>query len=270
MASLATGFVSKKLKSSITERAKVYEPQNPYYIYETLPNGKTKKKRRDPPPGLTKQQAKLWTKIARRAHYLDKGIQIGPFRFGWTFIVGVVPGLGDAAAAGLNWFLVVKPSKKGFDLPQWLVSKMLFNNAISAGVGLIPFAGDIMLAIWKANSRNVGLLEEYLRVIGEAQIAQGLPNLTKGENHYHGVAAKGGKAAAAAGAAAGGSTHPAQTQARTDAQEVLRASSGQLDTATASGATAADVEKARTSRFSLRGRKGNANGAAAPAASTKA
>ena len=44
---------------------------------------------------------------------------------------------------------------------------MLFNNAISAGVGFVPIVGDIMLAVWKANSRNAALLEEFLRVRGE-------------------------------------------------------------------------------------------------------
>ena len=47
---------------------------------------------------------------------------------------------------------------------------MLINNAISAGVGLVPVAGDFVLAIYKANSRNAALLEEYLRIRGEAFI----------------------------------------------------------------------------------------------------
>lgn len=55
---------------------------------------------------------------------------------------------------------------------------MLFNNAVSAGVGLIPIAGDLVLAVWKANSRNAKLLEEYLRVKGEENMAQGLTGLT--------------------------------------------------------------------------------------------
>ena len=44
---------------------------------------------------------------------------------------------------------------------------MLVNNAVSAGVGLVPIVGDIILAMYKANSRNAALLEEYLRVRGE-------------------------------------------------------------------------------------------------------
>ena len=44
---------------------------------------------------------------------------------------------------------------------------MLLNNAISTGVGFIPLVGDVILAVYKANSRNAALLEEFLRVRGE-------------------------------------------------------------------------------------------------------
>ena len=44
---------------------------------------------------------------------------------------------------------------------------MLFNNAVSAAVGFVPFVGDIVLALYKANSRNAALLEEFLRIRGE-------------------------------------------------------------------------------------------------------
>ena len=44
---------------------------------------------------------------------------------------------------------------------------MLVNNAISAGLGVVPVIGDVALATFKANSRNAALLEEYLRIRGE-------------------------------------------------------------------------------------------------------
>lgn len=44
---------------------------------------------------------------------------------------------------------------------------MLLNNAVSVSVGLIPFVGDIVLAVYKANSRNAALLEEFLRIRGD-------------------------------------------------------------------------------------------------------
>ena len=44
---------------------------------------------------------------------------------------------------------------------------MLLNNAISAAVGFVPIVGDVVLAAFKANSRNAALLEEFLRIRGE-------------------------------------------------------------------------------------------------------
>lgn len=88
---------------------------------------------RPPPPGLTAQEAALLRKIQRRAHYLDKGFSLCGIRFGWTAIIGLIPGAGDAADASLNYFLVLRPAKKGAQLPSWLVHKMLFNNVCVCG-----------------------------------------------------------------------------------------------------------------------------------------
>ena len=52
-------------------------------------------------------------------------------------------------------------------IPDWLLARMLMNNAVSAAVGFVPVIGDIVLATYKANSRNAALLEEFLRIRGE-------------------------------------------------------------------------------------------------------
>ena len=44
---------------------------------------------------------------------------------------------------------------------------MLGNQAIATVIGFVPLIGDIGIAIFKTNSRNAALLEEYLRVRGE-------------------------------------------------------------------------------------------------------
>ena len=56
------------------------------------------------------------------------------------------------------------------------MSRMLANNAFSAGVGLVPLVGDVAVAAFGTNSRNAALLEEFLRIRGEeflkSQMAQ--------------------------------------------------------------------------------------------------
>ncbi|PWN20417.1 hypothetical protein BCV69DRAFT_283295 [Microstroma glucosiphilum] len=178
MTSLVTNYATKRMKGVVSNHAAIYEPEDPFYITYVDDNGKQKRTKRPPPPGLTKKEASLLRKIQRRAHYLDKGINLCGFRVGWTFFIGLIPGAGDIADASLNYFLVLKPAKNELDLPSWLVQKMLFNNAVSAGVGLVPLVGDIVLAIWRANWRNAKLLEEFLRVKGEENMANGLTGLT--------------------------------------------------------------------------------------------
>ncbi|KAF5379715.1 hypothetical protein D9615_005714 [Tricholomella constricta] len=157
------GKAGKKLFERHLEQ---YAPQDPLYEFYTNDKGKKKRRKRALPPGLSARDAKILKSVQRRAHYLDKGFSILGFRFGWTFIIGLIPIVGDAADISMSYFLVVRKARQA-DLPPWLVRRMLFNNAVSAGVGFIPVAGDLILAIYKTNSRNAALLEEFLRIRGE-------------------------------------------------------------------------------------------------------
>ncbi|KAJ3741494.1 hypothetical protein DFH05DRAFT_350600 [Lentinula detonsa] len=143
-----------------------YAPTDPMYETYVDAKGRERRRRRAIPPGLSSRDAKILKSVQRRAHYLDKGFSLCGLRFGWTFIIGIIPGAGDAADAGLNYLLVVRKARQA-DIPAWLLRRMLINNAVSAAVGLIPVAGDVVLAAFKANSRNAALLEEFLRIRGE-------------------------------------------------------------------------------------------------------
>ncbi|KAI0749349.1 hypothetical protein C8Q80DRAFT_619374 [Daedaleopsis nitida] len=153
-------------KKLFEKHLKDYEPKDPLYESYTDNKGRQRRRKRDSPPGLSTRDAKILKSVQRRAHYLDKGFHLCGMRFGWTFVIGIIPGAGDAADAALNYILVVRKARQA-ELPGWLIGQMLFNNAISAGVGFVPIVGDIALAMFKANSRNAALLEEYLRVRGE-------------------------------------------------------------------------------------------------------
>jgi len=107
-----------------------------------------------------------------RAHRLDKGFRILGLRFGWTFLIGLIPVVGDFTDVTLNYMLIVRPARE-LDLPQWLISRMLANNAVSAAVGFVPFVGDVVMGMFKANSRNVALVEEFLRIRGEEFLKMG-------------------------------------------------------------------------------------------------
>lgn len=144
-----------------------YQPADPLYeTYVDPKSGKTRQRRRELPPGLSKRDAKILKKVKSRAHYLDKGFSICGMRFGYTFLIGLIPFAGDFADLVLNYTLVLRKARQA-ELPDWLVRKMLLNNMVSAAAGFVPVVGDVILATYKANSRNAALLEEYLRIRGE-------------------------------------------------------------------------------------------------------
>ncbi|KAI1797152.1 hypothetical protein LXA43DRAFT_878432 [Ganoderma leucocontextum] len=159
-------FAQKAGRKIFQRNLKQYEAKDPLYEVYVDDRGRQHRRKRETPPGLSKRDVQVLRSVQRRAHYLDKGFRIFGMRFGWTFVIGIIPGAGDAADAVLNYVLVVRKAKQA-EIPGWLLSRMLLNNAISAGVGFIPIVGDIVLAMYKANSRNAALLEEYLRVRGE-------------------------------------------------------------------------------------------------------
>ncbi|KJA14691.1 hypothetical protein HYPSUDRAFT_194879 [Hypholoma sublateritium FD-334 SS-4] len=195
-------ILQKTGKKLFEKHLEKYAPEDPLYEFYTDDKGREKRRKRDLPPGLSKRDARILRSVKRRAHYLDKGISLCGLRVGWTFFIGLIPLAGDVADALLNYLLVVRPARRA-DIPGWLLRRMLLNNAVSAGVGTIPIAGDVALAMFKANSRNAALLEEFLRIRGAEFIkAAGAdavhPEDASGRGWFGGGGKKKGKSAGAA------------------------------------------------------------------------
>jgi hypothetical protein len=82
------------------------------------------------------------------------------FRFGLDPILGLVPGLGDVAGAALSGYVVLLASRHG--APATVIVRMLGNVVVDTVGGTVPVIGDLFDAGWKANSRNLALLERHL------------------------------------------------------------------------------------------------------------
>lgn len=93
---------------------------------------------------MSPKDAKVLQKIRKRAHYLDKGMNLCGFRVGWTFLLGLIPFVGDAVDALLNYNLVLKKAKE-CDVPDYIIAQMWVNNMVSLGVGLIPLGTSSLL-----------------------------------------------------------------------------------------------------------------------------
>ncbi len=95
-------------------------------------------------------------------HVLDNAIVIPgtEIRFGLDPILGLLPGGGDAISSVMSVYLVAECLRLG--LPKATLGRMLSNLLLDTIVGAVPFAGDLFDVGWKANTRNLKLLEAHL------------------------------------------------------------------------------------------------------------
>jgi len=82
-------------------------------------------------------------------------------RFGWDPIVGLIPGVGDAATASFAVAVLYHAYRLG--VPRVVLARMMLNTLIDLAAGLVPFAGDIADIAWKSNALNLALLERHER-----------------------------------------------------------------------------------------------------------
>jgi hypothetical protein len=96
------------------------------------------------------------------ARWLDDLIRIPGTRIGIGLdaLIGfLVPGLGDAltgvGSAALLWLAL----RSG--VPRVVLLRMLMNIGIDALVGAVPVVGDVFDVAWKANRKNLELIQRY-------------------------------------------------------------------------------------------------------------
>lgn len=96
------------------------------------------------------------------ARLLDSAFRVPGtgFRFGLDPILGLIPGLGDAIGGVFAAYLLWLAARAG--APGPVLVRMLLNVGGDALLGAVPFVGDLLDAGWKANRRNLALLETYI------------------------------------------------------------------------------------------------------------
>lgn len=119
-----------------------------------------------PPPsaGIARSpEARLAT--LRRLAWLIDGAFALPFtrfRFGLNGLIGLAPAAGDAILAGISLYIVNEARLLG--VPGPLLGRMVGNVAIEAVAGSVPILGDLFDVAFKANLRNLAIIEEHMGV----------------------------------------------------------------------------------------------------------
>jgi len=110
---------------------------------------------------LTPGQTQRLQTLRHIARLLDSAFAVPgtSYRIGLDPILGLVPGVGDLVSPlftlGILW--------QGHDLgiSRVVQLRMLGNVAIDTLVGTVPLVGDLFDFAWKANEKNMALLEAH-------------------------------------------------------------------------------------------------------------
>ena len=96
------------------------------------------------------------------ARLMDRSIAIPGtrFRFGLDPVLGLIPGVGDWLGLVVSSHLIVAAIRLG--APASVLTRMIGRTLVDALVGAVPLAGDVFDVFWKANARNLALLEAHL------------------------------------------------------------------------------------------------------------
>ena len=81
-------------------------------------------------------------------------------RFGADALAGLVPVVGDLATAVLSAYIVARAADVG--APKSLLARMVGNVVLDTVVGSIPLIGSVFDVFYKANNRNIRLLQRHL------------------------------------------------------------------------------------------------------------
>ncbi len=87
-------------------------------------------------------------------------------RIGLDAVIGLIPGVGDMVGGVLSGYIILEAARA--QVPTITLVRMLGNVGIDTLVGVIPGLGDVFDAMWKANMKNVVLLQGHLVTSDEA------------------------------------------------------------------------------------------------------
>jgi hypothetical protein len=80
-------------------------------------------------------------------------------RFGFDALIGLIPGIGDLSTFAVSGYMIMIMAKNGAS--GYVLARMITNILVDTIVGAIPLLGDLFDVAFKANMRNMRLMQQY-------------------------------------------------------------------------------------------------------------
>ena len=80
-------------------------------------------------------------------------------KFGLDALIGLIPGAGDFVTFLISGYMVTVLANNGAS--GFVLARMVLNIVIDSLVGSIPILGDIFDVAFKANQRNLALMQQH-------------------------------------------------------------------------------------------------------------
>jgi hypothetical protein len=110
---------------------------------------------------MNTEDQKRYENLKQLSTLLDSRFE-GPlgFRFGLDGILGFIPFIGDFVTSGISFYIIFQAAFLGC-APSTL-TRMALNVLFENLVDMIPFLGNIFDFFWKANNRNMALIDQHM------------------------------------------------------------------------------------------------------------
>lgn len=101
--------------------------------------------------------------LRKWAYLLDSAFQVPGtrMRFGLDPIVGLLPGAGDLVTGFFSVMILLHSVR--LRIPKIVILRMVLNAGLDLAAGAVPILGDLFDAGYKANLKNLRLLERHAR-----------------------------------------------------------------------------------------------------------
>ncbi len=100
-------------------------------------------------------------RIGRVTRVLDELVTVPGTsqKVGLDPVVGLIPVVGDALAAGVGLWVIGEAAR--FGIPRIVLGRMIVNLVVDLVIGAIPILGDLYDVAFRSNSRNLALFRRH-------------------------------------------------------------------------------------------------------------